>query len=94
VRITSPVTHHRRPLLAFVFALFASLLFWSNAGVADAQTRPSAVVFTVSGSGAEGSMDAVVLVEGKQLRAPYNSKKEDAQKKFGEQYFAAGKSTG
>jgi hypothetical protein len=89
--ITSPVTNHGRFLPAFLFALFASLPFWSNPVVAYAQTRTSAIVFTVSGSGAEGSMDAVVLVEGKQLRAPYNSENEDAQKKFGEQYFAAGK---
>ena len=55
----------------------------------EGQTR--AVVFAVSGSGAEGSMDAVVVVDGKQLRPPYDDEKEDAQKKFGEQYFAAGK---
>lgn len=36
-------------------------------------------------------MDAVVIVDGKQLRQPYDSEKEDASKRFGEQYFAAGK---
>ena len=88
MRITSPVTNRRR---AFLFALSAASLFWSAPSVVDAQPRTSAVVFAISGSGAEGSMDAVVLVEGKQLRAPYNSEKEDARKKFGEQYFATGK---
>lgn len=92
MRIESPCTNCRRlsgP--AFFFVLGVALLFWSVPRVAEAQTRTSTLVFTVSGSGAEGSMDAVVLVDGKQLRAPYNSEKEDAQKKFGEQYFAAGK---
>jgi hypothetical protein len=74
-----------------LFALAFAILFWPEPRIAEAQTRTPAVVFTVSGSGAEGSMDAVVLVDGKQLRAPYNSEKEDAQKKFGEQYFANGK---
>jgi len=36
-------------------------------------------------------MDAVVIVEGKRLRSPYNDEQKDKQKKFGEQYFAAGK---
>lgn len=88
---TSPATDRRRTLRLLIFALFPSVLFWSEPGVADAQTRASAVVFTVSVSGGEGSMDAVVRVEGKQLRLPYDNEKEAAQKKFGEQYFAGGK---
>lgn len=87
---TSPFTNHRRRL-ALLVPLLATIVFWLQPRVTEAQTRSSAVVFTVSGSGAEGSMDAVVLVEGKQLRAPYNADKEDARKKFGEQYFATGK---
>src|SRR2546425_12970810 len=36
-------------------------------------------------------MDAVVIVDGKQLRKPYSDEQKDRQKSFGEQYFAAGK---
>ncbi|MGZ8843417.1 MAG: hypothetical protein ACXW18_07125 [Pyrinomonadaceae bacterium] len=67
------------------------IFFLSQPDFANAQPRSRAVVFAVSGNGAEASMDAVVIVDGKQLRAPYNSEKEDASKKFGDQYFAAGK---
>ena len=63
----------------------------SPSDLANAQPRNRSVVFAVSGTGAEGSMDAVAIVDGKQLRQPYDSEKEDASKKFGEQYFAAGK---
>ena len=70
-------------------ALIGMFICPANLVSVHGQTR--SVVFAVSGSGAEGSMDAVVAIEGKQLRAPYNDEKEDAQKKFGEQYFAAGK---
>ena len=56
-----------------------------------AQPRNQAVVFAVSAESGDGSMDAVVIVEGKRLRSPYNDEQKDKQKKFGEQYFAAGK---
>lgn len=36
-------------------------------------------------------MDAIVIVDGKQLRKPYGDEQKDRQKSFGEQYFAAGK---
>ena len=92
MRITSPVLNRRPRLLRAGLAVaIVNLLFCSQAGFVDAQPRARSVVFAVSGSGAEGSMDAVVMVDGKLLRAPYNDEKEDAQKKFGEQYFAAGK---
>lgn len=91
MRITSPVTNRRMLWPALLLALFTAVLFWPEFHVAEAQTRSSAVVFIISGSGSEASMDAVVVVDGKQLRAPYNGEKEEAQKKFGEQYFAAGK---
>src|SRR5262245_64817890 len=80
----SPVMNRR----VLWFACFAALLFWPNPQLARAQTRTPAVVFAVSG---EGSMDAWVIVDGKQLRLPYNDEKQDAQNKFGEQYFAPGK---
>jgi hypothetical protein len=36
-------------------------------------------------------MDAVVMVDGKLLRAPYSDEQKDKQKGFGQQYFAPGK---
>lgn len=62
-----------------------------NRVVTAAQPRNQAVVFAVSAESGDGSMDAVVIVEGKRLRAPYNDEQKGQQKKFGEQYFAAGR---
>ena len=36
-------------------------------------------------------MDAVVIVDGKQLRAPYSDEQKDRQKSFAHEYFAPGK---
>jgi hypothetical protein len=36
-------------------------------------------------------MDAVVIVDGKQLRAPFTDENKDGQKKFAAEYFAAGR---
>jgi len=58
---------------------------------AAAQPRKSTVVFAVSAESGEGSMDAVVIVDGKQLRAPFTEEQKDKQKKFAEEYFAAGR---
>jgi hypothetical protein len=56
-----------------------------------AQPRKTAVVFAVSAESGEGSMDAVVIVDGKLLRVPYGDEQKDRQKSFGAQYFAPGK---
>jgi len=58
-----------------------------NSTAAAAQPQKT-VVFAVS---AESSLDAVVIVDGKQLRHPYTDEQKDAQKSFGEKYFAGGK---
>lgn len=89
MKITSPLVNAGRMRLPALFFTFGFLFCSIN--LAGAQTRTPIVVFSISGSGADASMDAVVIVDGKQLRAPYDSDKEDAQKKFGEQYFTAGK---
>lgn len=62
----------------------------STSGI-PAQPRKTAVVFAVSAESGEGSMDAVVMVDGKLLRAPYSDEQKDKQKGFGQQYFAPGK---
>jgi hypothetical protein len=59
--------------------------------VPPAQPRNSAVVFAVSSEGDEGSMDAVVDVNGARLQRPYNDEMEAGRKSFGQKYFAAGK---
>jgi hypothetical protein len=56
-----------------------------------AQPRKSAVVFAISAEGDEGSMDAVVIVNGGRLQRPYNDELERPREAFGKKYFAAGK---
>ena len=62
-----------------------------SAGLAAAQRRKGVVVFAVSGESGEGTMDAVVIVDGKQLRAPQKDEDKAGQKKFAEEYFATGR---
>jgi hypothetical protein len=64
-----------------------------SAGIISAQARKPTMVFAVSadaGDGSNGSMDAIVIVDGKQLRVPFTDEQKDRQKKIAEQYFAAG----
>ena len=63
----------------------------NSAAATAAQPRKGVVVFSVSAESGTGSMDAVVIVDGKQLRAPYNDEQKDQQKSFANQYFAPGK---
>ena len=62
-----------------------------NSAVTAAQPRKGVVVFSVSAESGTGSMDAVVIVDGKQLRAPYGDEQKDRQKSFANEYFAPGK---
>jgi hypothetical protein len=71
-------------------ALCLSTITEASPTAAAAQTQ-KAVVFAISAESGEGSMDAIVIVDGKQLRKPYGDEQKDRQKSFGEQYFAAGK---
>ena len=72
-------------------ALLLSSLATGSASVAVGQARKTAVVFSVSAESGDGTMDAVVLVDGKQLSRPYNDELKDRQKTFGNRYFATGK---
>ena len=70
----------------FLGVLLVSSFALGSAGPALAQTRRTAVVFSVSsesGESGEGNMDAVVMVDGKRLRAPYSDEQKDRQKSFG-----------
>lgn len=82
-----PTNNWKRFSLA---ALLLSFVAVGSASLAVAQPRRT-IVFAVSAESGDGSMDAVVAVDGKLLRAPYNDEQKDKQKSFGQQYFAAGK---
>jgi hypothetical protein len=60
-------------------------------GLAAAQTRKTTMVFAVSAESGEGSMDAVVMIDGKQLRVPFSDEQKDRQKRVAEEYFTAGR---
>lgn len=62
-----------------------------SAGSAAAQRRKGVVVFSVSAQSGEGTMDAVVIVDGRQLRAPFTDEDKAGQKRFAAEYFAAGR---
>jgi len=95
------VKNRRVSLMSGQFVIFAMLLLLVLSltlvgrdiatGAVAAQPRKTAVVFAVSAESGDGSMDAVVIVDGKQLRSPYSDEQKDKQKSFGEQYFATGK---
>jgi len=81
--------------MAFIFTIISVISFSSRRSSATispaAQPRNSAVIFAVSSEGDEGSMDAVVIVNGARLQRPYNDEMEAGRKAFGQKYFAAGK---
>ena len=78
-----------------MFTIVSAIAFSSRPSSASlsppAQPRKSVVVFAVSAEGDEGSMDAVVIVNGARLQRPYNDEMESGRKTFGQKYFAAGK---
>ena len=82
-------------LLALLFAsavLIVSAPREGNSALSAAgQPRNSVVVFAVSADSGEGNMDAVVIVDGKILRAPFTDQQKVRQKSFANQYFAPGK---
>ncbi|MDX6501416.1 MAG: hypothetical protein QOG23_4676 [Blastocatellia bacterium] len=71
--------------------LMSFLILSLVAGLPGAQTRKPTMVFAVSAEAGEGSMDAVVVVDGKRLRAPFTDDQKDRQKKIAAEYFAAGR---
>lgn len=85
-----------RPRLPLALLLVSAFLVsapgeGNPSGPAAAQTRKGVVVFAVSAESGEGTMDAVVIVDGKQLRAPFSDENKAAQKRFAQDYFAAGR---
>jgi hypothetical protein len=55
-----------------------------------AQTRKQTVILAVSSESGEGSLDALAVLAGKQLRSPYSDEQKDRQKTFAEDYFKKG----
>jgi hypothetical protein len=89
-----PLNNSTRLLLALLLVSTVPILSAPRAGksaVTAAQARKGVVVFAVSAESGTGSMDAVVIVDGKQLRAPYSDEPKDRQKSFANEYFAPGK---
>ena len=78
-------------LLLVPFSLISSPAIGNSALNAGAQPRKNTVVFAVAGEADDYHMDAVVVVDGKQLRLPYTDEDKDKQKKFGDEYFAEGR---
>jgi hypothetical protein len=91
----SLLTNRSRLLMALL--LISAFLIVSvpgerkSAGQTAAQSRKGVVVFAVSAESGEGTIDAVVVVDGKQLRAPFSDENKAGQKKFAQEYFAAGR---
>ena len=85
----------KRLLLALLLVssvlILSALREGNSAATAAAQPRKGVVVFAVSAESGTGTMDAVVIVDGKQLRAPYSDEQKDRQKSFADEYFAPGK---
>jgi hypothetical protein len=75
-------TYKRFSLAVLVLSLVASLT--------TAQTRKPTMVFAVSAESGDGSMDAVVMINGKQLRVPFTDEQKNRQKRIAADYFATG----
>src|SRR6267143_1432389 len=66
----------------------AALALLVIVSLAAAQARKTTMVFAVSAESGAGSMDAVVMIDGKQLRVPFSDEQKDRQKRVAEEYFA------
>ena len=84
-----PANNWKRFSLAL---LCVSSVMVLSAGLTVAQPRKTTMVFAVSAETGEGSMDAVVIVNGKQLRVPFTEEQKDRQKRIAAEYFATGQS--
>src|SRR2546426_11770785 len=73
-------------LLLFSFALLASAPREGKSAATTTGQRNNVVVFAVSAESGEGNMDAVVIVDGKILRAPFTDQQKVKQKSFANQY--------
>ncbi len=76
----------------FPLAILSVFIFLAPISrLASAAPPQRTVVFAITAESGEASMDAVVIVDGKQLRHPYTDEQKDSPKSFGEKYFTSGK---
>lgn len=79
----------------FLFAILSTSVisgFEASSGASAVQPRNKPVViFALAGEPDEYHMDAVVVVNGKRLLAPFTDEQKARQKKFAETYFATGR---
>jgi len=82
----------RRSCRARLFSKAISLfiLVGMLAGMTMGQTRKQTVILAVSSESGDGSMDALAMVAGKQMRSPYTDEQKDKQKSFADDYFKKG----
>ena len=73
-----------------VSCLISAILLVTVTTYSVAQTRKPAVILAVSSEAGEGSLDALAVVQGKQLRSPYSDEQKDRQKTFANDYFKQG----
>jgi len=59
------------------------------AGLTVGQTRKT-VILAVSSESGDGSLDALAMLAGKQMRSPYTDEQKDKQKSFADDYFKKG----
>jgi hypothetical protein len=90
VRTENRLLKHDWKRISLVAILLSSLATGS-ASFAVGQARKTPVIFAVSAESGDGSMDAVVMVQGKQLRVPFTDEQKDRQKRVAEEYFASGR---
>ena len=76
----------RQPLIVIALLMLIGL----PAVLTTAQTRKQTVILAVSSESGVGSIDALAVVAGKQLRSPYSDEQKDRQKTFAEEYFKKG----
>lgn len=84
----SDLREHTNNYKRFALAVLALTLI---ASLAAGQARKPTMVFAVSAESGDGSMDAVVMINGKQLRVPFSDEQKDRQKRIAAEYFATGR---
>ena len=79
--------------IVLLLAVFVPVLVQRRGDAATAPQKQNqrTVVFAVSGDSGDFYMDAIVIVDGKQLGPPFTADQKDVQKNFADEYFAAGR---
>jgi hypothetical protein len=92
-KIIARTTPQSRVVIALLLVLLISAGSWTPLEAQRRQSANPALVCVVrpDRDNPQGNMDAVVLVENGKLRQPYPEYSENAQRKFGGEYFSAGK---